>query len=104
MKTKILAIKNNSATFYILFTAIVFCAFLYIYSVNAAVRNVVAREGAESELSQLRNMVSELEYRYMNTENRLTLEQAEHLGLSEPVIKTFISRNNTGKALSINTP
>lgn len=101
MKTRIIAIKNNPLTFYALLGAIVFSAVFYIYCVNSAVRNAVARGAAESRLAALQTAVSELEYKYMAFENKLTLESAEALGLFEPTDKIFISRNSPGRGLSL---
>lgn len=101
MPTKIIAIKNSPATFYLLLGAILFAATFYIYSVNSAVRNAVAREQAEGVISELQTKVSELEYKYMNLENRMTLESAANLDLHEPTGKIFISRNSSSRGLSL---
>lgn len=102
MRTKIISIKENPATFYILLAGILFSSIFYIYSVNLAVRNVVIREESEGKISELRNLVSELEFKYMNSENQMTLDKARLLGLSEPSQKTFISKGKITKPLSFN--
>ncbi len=101
MTAKIISIKNNPATFYLLLSGIVFSAIFYIYCVNSAVRNVVARERAEREIQALQTVTSELEYRYINDENSMTLERARALGLLEPAGKIFISRNSERNPLSL---
>lgn len=106
MRAKIISIKENPVTFYMLLVGILFSVVFYIYSVNSAVRNVVIREESEGKISELRNSLSELEFKYMNGENAMTLERARSLGLSEPSRKVFISRNEagSGKQLTINKP
>ena len=101
MISKVISIKNNPATFYILLSGITFFIVFYIYCVNAAVRNVVLREEVESKISSLHNTVSELEFKYMSSENTMTLEKAKLVGLLEPSQKVFISKNNQNKALSL---
>lgn len=106
MTAKIISIKNNPTTFYMLLIGIVFFAVFYIYCVNSAVRNVVAREQAESRISALQAVISELELKYIGSENQMTLERAKSLGLAELPQKTYISKNSKGnsqsKPLSIN--
>lgn len=106
MAAKIISIKNNSATLYMLLAAIAFFAVFYAYSVNLAVRNVVAREQAENKISSLQTAVSELELKYIGNENQMTLEKARSLGLTEPSQKIYISKDikedSQSKPLSIN--
>jgi uncharacterized membrane protein YjgN (DUF898 family) len=104
MRAKIISIKESPATFYVLLVGIMFAAVFYIYYVNISVRNVVAREQSEEKIAELRNSVSELEFKYINSENIMTLEKAKGLGLLEPLQKIFISKNSTNKPLTINKP
>lgn len=100
---KVLSIKESPITFYILIGAVVFSAILYIYCINASVRNVVARKDTEKAISTLKNKVSELEYSYMSKESTITIDSAQSLGLSELKDKIFISKNGSTKALSFNS-
>lgn len=101
--TKAILIKNNQLTFYILLSGILIGAILYIYSVNAAIRNVVERGNLEEQIAGIQNDLSELEYRYVRFESSVTLESAAPLGLGELDNKIFISRNKT-QSLSLNKP
>ena len=101
MKVKIIQIKENSVIFYLLLVGIVSFAVFYIYFVNNAVHNVVLREKIENRIAIMQTEVSDLEYRYMETENQMTLEGALTLGLVEPSQKNFLSKNPSGEKLSL---
>ena len=94
MRTKIISIKNNPATFYILVSSIFISMGFYMFFVNSAVRNAVARGDSESDILVLENRVSDLEYRYMLKQKAITLDSAKGFGLSEPENKVFISFNS----------
>ncbi len=105
MKTAILTlrvIRESTSTFYILAGGILFFAFFYMYCINSAVRFAVARHGAMSRISTLQDSVSELESKYMASANNITLESARGSGFVDPKVKDFISRNSSGKPLSMN--
>lgn len=104
MTAKIIAIKDSPSLFYGLLAGILLSAALYIYCVNAAVRNVVARKEAEVEISILRNKVSDLEYQYIEKDIEMTLGKAKDLGLLPPEQKVFISKNSGVESLSLNKP
>lgn len=95
----IIAIKENKLTFYALCAGILLSFGLYIYGVNATVLNGVSHNKTENYLSELRNDVSDLEYKYAEKKNSLSIETARQLGLTEPESKTFIAKN-TQKSLS----
>ena len=101
MTAKIISIKENPLTLYLLLVGIVFSAILYIYCVNSSVRNVVTREETESQMKALRNKVSELEYKYIREENKITLDSANWYGLKEPTVKNFITRSDPRRNLSL---
>jgi len=101
MKAKIISIKKTPAIFYLLLGAIVFSAVFYVYCVNAAVRNAVVRREALNHIDRLQTQMSELEYRYMANENRMTIESAKLLELVELSQKIFIPRNSSGRELSL---
>ncbi|HEY4516304.1 MAG TPA: hypothetical protein VJH67_03920 [Candidatus Paceibacterota bacterium] len=102
MRSKIIAIKESPLTLYALITGILLSAIFYIYCVNSSVRNVVAREAIETTLTSLQNAVSELEYKYIESENGLTINRAYSYGLNELPNKIFISKTPSGKTLSLN--
>lgn len=102
MTAKIIQIKNSKLTFNLIIAGILFSAVFYIYCVNSAVRNVVLREQTESQITDLSNKVSELEYKYVSYESELTIDKAKAIGLNEPALKVFISKNSTSKPLSLN--
>jgi hypothetical protein len=95
----IIAIKENKLTFYALSLGILLSFGLYVYGVNATVLNGVSHNKTEGYLSDLRNEVSDLEYKYAERKNSLSIESARKLGLTEPANKVFIAKN-TQKPLS----
>jgi hypothetical protein len=100
-----ISIKSNHVTFYFLISGIIASAMLYMFFVNIAVRNAVARKNTESSILVLENKVSSLEYNYMVMQSSITLESAKSLGLAEPINKTFISSDSgavTRKAITFN--
>jgi hypothetical protein len=100
----VIAIKENRLTFYALAAGILLSFGFYIYGVNATVLNGVSHNKTENYLSDLRNEVSDLEYKYAEKKNSLSIESARNLGLTEPQSKVFIAKN-TQKSLSfVNAP
>jgi hypothetical protein len=95
----ITAIKENKLTFYALCAGILLSFGFYIYGVNATVMNGLSHNKTESYISDLRNQVSDLEYKYAEKKNSLSIETARKLGLTEPSNKIFIAKN-TQKSLS----
>jgi hypothetical protein len=57
------------------------------------VRNVVARNNAEVQISDLEATLSDLETQYVKGASSITLESAATFGLTEPHSKIFISLN-----------
>lgn len=102
MLSKVMTIKNHKATFYTVLGAIILSFGFYMFLINATVRNVLSTKDIEMELSQLRNNVAELEYRYISKRSDFTIEQASYLGLHELKNKIFISKTGTSRSLSLN--
>lgn len=67
----------------------------YVYMVNQTVRNVVQRERAGGEISELRSKLSDLELRYIDRKNEITVEFAEAKGFREQVALKFVDRNGS---------
>ena len=103
MKAIAHTITNNRMTFYILASGILFSMVFYMYCINAAVRAAVVRNNAESKISSLQAQLSELEGKYMENVNSLTMQTAAQAGLTDPTEKIFISKISGGQSLSYNT-
>lgn len=101
MKAKIISIKENRLTFYALVLGIILSFVFYMYCIDLTVRNGVAHNDIEARLDDLRNEVSDLEYRYTALQNSVTMESGNAFGLVEPESKIFISRSSQ-KQLSLN--
>ncbi len=65
---------------------------LYAYLVNKTVMNVVARENAENDISELSTTIGTLESQYMTLKNSVTLDLAYSRGFKDATPSQFISR------------
>lgn len=82
--------------FVIAFSAIsLISLILYVYAVNSTVRNVVARQNMEVELTRLTALNSELEFSYITKRNSLNIEKAKSLGFREAPATAFVSRESS---------
>lgn len=75
----------------------------YLYYVNDAVRNVVLREQAEKEITEISSNLGELELAYRNVEGKVTLEYARTAGFVEVETPIFASRKAPATAVSYNS-
>lgn len=75
---------------------------LYMFFVNQAVLNVVAREEIENDLAGLNAKVSELEFEYISLKNSITIKYALDRGFEEARDVAFVERDS-GSSFSLNT-
>lgn len=87
---------DEKTIFWGLLTAIFFSAVCYIYFVTTTIHNVVARERAETEVSELALSIGQKEFDLIGLKNNITLERAINLGFSEVQEKTFITTQSVG--------
>jgi len=78
-----------------LVSVFVFCIFSYIYLVQGAIVNIVARQNMETELSALNSKVVDLETQYMKAKKTITPELAQGLGFVVVSNQKFVTRNTT---------
>lgn len=86
---------------WLLSTSIVSMAILYMFLVNGAVFNVVAREDLENQLATVNARVSELEFEYIGLRNSITIQYAYDRGFQDVTNATFAERT-PGSNLSLN--
>jgi len=77
---------------WLLATSIVSMAILYMFLVNGAVFNVVAREDIENQLATINARVSELEFEYIGLRNSITIQYAYDRGFRDVTNTTFAER------------
>ncbi|MBX4199939.1 hypothetical protein KW790_00545 [Candidatus Parcubacteria bacterium] len=75
---------------------------IYIYAVNSAVRNTVARKDLESRIALVSTHLSEMEFKYISLKNKVDLKLALNRGFKEVTTPVFISRSSS-RSLSFNT-
>lgn len=75
---------------------------LYMFFVNQAVLNVVAREEIENDLASLNAKVSELEFEYISLKNSITIKYAYDRGFKDVTDIAFAERSS-GSSFSLNT-
>ena len=87
---------------WLLSAGIVSMAILYMFLVNGAVFNVVAREDMENQLATINARVSELEFEYIGLRNSITIQYAYDRGFRDVTNAIFAERTPRSN-LSINT-
>ncbi len=104
MKAQIAKIQNHqSVLVYAALCACVAIVAFYGYFLNSAIRNVVARQKVEGDMTEIRVAQSGLESRYAALKDSVTLQSAFALGFSEASEPLFISAAGPSKtALSYN--
>lgn len=100
--TKTISYDNRVRAFWFLMSVCVVSLAVYVYAVNAVVRNTVARQNLEAEASHLSAVIAEMEFSYIALKNDIDLEVAYARGYKDVSSPTYISRARTG-ALSMNT-
>ncbi|GEM_PF-6670818 len=102
MKSAILKIPSTTRIYFVWVSLGLFClsCVLYVFFIQKAVFNTVARSDIEKEMRILNGKVSTLEAEYIAIENSVNLETAAVYGLKEAVPTQYISRRALGTALS----
>ena len=95
-KTKVLAFPYETRVkiFYILAGLLLATVTLYIYGVNAAIRNTVARQSLEEEIAELGGEAASLEFQYIGMRNSIDLSSAYERGLEDVKAPVFVSRTH----------
>lgn len=102
MTTAKRSIHKEKLLVWLLSVVIISSFILYMFLVNGAVLNVVAREEVESSVAALNAKVSELEFEYISLKNSITIQYAYDRGFKDVSHVTFAERSS-GSSLSLNT-
>ncbi len=100
-KTIYQQLHKEKILFWLLAMVITAFFILYMFLVNGAIQNVVAREEIENNLATLNAEVSELEFEYIALKNSITIQYAYERGFEEAENITF-ARRGAGSNLSFN--
>jgi len=100
--TKTARLYKEKILVWLLAITIVSSFILYVFFVNGAVLNVVAREELESNFADLNSKVSELEFQYISLKNSITIDYAYERGFYQVDQVAFAERMPSA-SLSVNT-
>lgn len=91
-QTKALSYDNRARIFWTLTSLSIIFIAAYIFCINLAVHNTVARQYLEGEVSTLAAKQSSLEFAYIELKNQVSLDVALAYGFREVSKPTYISR------------
>jgi hypothetical protein len=101
-KTQALSFDTRVRTFWTLAFLAVASLAIYVYGINATVRNTVARQNLEAEAANISTHLGEMEFAYIGLKNKVSLDVAYERGYQNVTSPTFISRVGS-RSLSLNT-
>ena len=76
--------------------------FFYGYYLNAAIRNVVARENTVEVISKLNSSIAEREFKYISLKNGISIDLAYSLGFKSAKDTAFVARKGISQEVSLN--
>ena len=89
-------IANREKTiFWSLLGILVLSACFYMYFINTTVKNVVASQNIESQISKINLSISNKEFEYIKSRNAITLNLAYNLGFKDVSAKSYINEKST---------
>src|SRR5687767_1162487 len=91
-KTKTISYDSRVYAFWTIAALSLLALAIYIFAINATIRNTVARRDMESQVSTLAARQSSLEFAYIEAKNKINLETALAYGFKEVESPTYISR------------
>jgi hypothetical protein len=98
---KALRYREMMASF--LIAVIVASAAAYVFFVQKAVTNVVARQTVSAKISVLNAQVNDLESRYLILDNSITMDVAAKHGFVPADVTAFISTKSLGQTRTVAT-
>ena len=100
-QAKLLSYDNRVRVFWTLVGLFVVSLVLYVYGVNATVRNTVVRQELESQVGNLTLKISEMEFSYISLKNNVNIDIAYARGYQDVSQPTYITRGSS-RSLSYN--
>lgn len=106
--TKVIAENINSVLtyrtriFWFLITGMIISSLFYAIFVHSAVINVIERGKILSEIRERSTAVSELESKYFNLKNRITMDMAHTKGFQDTEVSSYISKKSITAFVSHN--
>lgn len=93
-----LAVADDRGSYWFLAAVLAVSFALYAMFVQQTIRNVVARQALETEMSVLTTRIGELEFKYISMKNDVTIERAYQLGFHDVKETRFVSRKTLSRA------
>ncbi len=81
-----------------LISTIIVAAAAYVFFVQAAVQNVVARQAISTQINAANMKVNDLESKYLILDNSITMNTAIQYGFQPAEVSQFISASSLGQA------
>ena len=100
-KAKAILFQNPKVTMTVMSALCLLSIFVYIFSVNLTVRNIVKRQALETELAKVSSHISDLEFQYIQQKNSITLDYALKLGFVPTSDTKYVSRKTSVAMLEI---
>lgn len=100
-QAKVLSYDNRVRLFWTLVVLFVISLGLYVYGVNATVRNTVVRQELEVHVSNLSLAISEMEFSYISLKNNVNIDIAYARGYQDVSKPIYITRGSS-RSLSYN--
>lgn len=95
MQTKTITLPQYKHLFFALSAISMLCLVLYVIAINQTVRNVVARQKMQAELSQLTSKIGEMEFSYITAKNSIDLNKAYALGFKDVANNAYVQRETS---------
>ena len=92
IRTKTISYDSRIRIFWALVLLVVMSFGLYVYALNAVIRNTVARQNLELVAADLSTQASSLEYAYINLKNKISIDMAYAQGFKDISSPIYISR------------
>ena len=97
-----LSYDTRARSFWTLAMIVAACLVVYVYAVNATVRNTVARATLEQNTTSIASQIAEMEFSYIGEKNTISLQMAYARGFQNVTSPLYISRASA-HSLSFNS-
>lgn len=94
LRSRIIAHTDGNKVFWIMISAIVFMAMLYVYSVNRTVISVAQRNSIETKISATKTDLAGLEAKYISGKSKINMELATSLGYKPAASVMYVSKKS----------
>ena len=95
--------RTSKLIFWALLAGVVILASTYMYMINRTVWNVLARQQAETQIVSINSKLSAVEYTYIASKNKVTMQLAQSMGF-EPISSNqsiFVTRDVAAKSVAL---